>query len=610
MLIMRYLLVALLALPAILAIALSLSAIRNEKLISRSVALAMGIHLLLSVAIAAFWVSEGQQPKTFHYGNILMTRAASFPFDLSIDGFGLAYLILCSFSAFVVARFSRYYMHREEGYGRFFASVCMMVLGLDLICVSSTLDLLFAGWELLGLASFFLIGFYRNREQPLENSLAVFSAYRLGDLALLGSTMIGHLVFRAGDRLDMTMAALNAHEFKLAALFLVIAATCKSAQFPFLNILPRALEGPTPSSAIFYGSLSVHAGVLLLIRTYEFWQHYPGIRILIAIIGLLSALIAPALGRTMSNLKGQIAYATLAQVGLMFVEVAWGWNRLAMVHLILNAFLRIHQLLLSPSVVAHGLRVLADRDRETSNHLFDRLNLNWENSRIGKKIYRMTLFDFGLPFGVTQIFQMSSLLVSAQIAAGILMFAVAFATGYRWIECLLFAMATTLMFRATDASKPAIHSWLCIIGAFSAAVFALFVEIHDHHEMLTKIIVLYLAILFVGLLTLTRLPLVNSSEYHGLNERHPGAIRSLFFIFIIFIGSPISPLFFGEDLLLHAAVERGFLTGTVMAGVLFFGAITAARIWIRLGHGVKTARIDLPSAARLDELVNHRISAQ
>ena len=127
-----YLLVLLLALPALLAIVLSVNAFRSEKTIFRMVASVIGIHFALTIVIAALWFAHGSHPESFHYGDLLVTRAAVFPFDLSIDGYGLTYLILCSFSALVVSRFSRFYMHREDGYSRFFASVCMMVVGLDL----------------------------------------------------------------------------------------------------------------------------------------------------------------------------------------------------------------------------------------------------------------------------------------------------------------------------------------------------------------------------------------------------------------------------------------------------------------------------------------------
>lgn len=587
---LKPLLVVLLALPTLLTILLSLNLIRTESAISKWVGFGIGAHLALTVFIAILWFAQGHHLVSFHYGDILVTRSARFPFDLSVDAYGLAYLIVCSFSAFIVSRFSRFYMHREEGYARFFASVCMMVLGLDLICVSSTLDLFFAGWELLGLASFFLIGFYRSREQPADNSLIVFSVYRLGDLALLGSTMIGHIIFWDGDRLGVTFSTPHSHALQIAALLLIVAATCKSAQFPFLNVLPRALEGPTPSSAIFYGSLSVHAGVILLIRTHESWFHFTSARILIFAIGAASALLAPAMGRTLSNLKGQIAYATLAQVGLIFIEVSLGLYKVAMVHVVLNAFLRIHQLLLSPSVVAHGLRVLADRDRQSSQRLLDRIGLRWENSALGQRIYRLSLLDFELPFSTTRVFRMTDAFDSVQIAAAVTVFIVAIASSYRIFESALLATATLLMLRTSDSSKTAIHSWICVSGAFSASVFALFTETHWHHRMLMKVIALYMAVFFAGLFTLSKLPLRSSDAYQGLNRTNPGSIRALFFIFMIFIGTPISPLFFGEDLLLHAAAERGLLPALIMSAVMFFGAITAARIWIRLGHGAISSK--------------------
>lgn len=119
---------------------------------------------------------------------------------------------------------------------------------------------------------------------------------------------------------------------------LIIAASIKSAQVPFSSWLPRAMEGPTTSSAIFYGSLSVHIGVFLLIRTYPLWESLLSIKILIISIGAITGLVAAATARVQSTVKTQIAYASIAQIGLIFIEVALGFHSLALFHFAGNAF--------------------------------------------------------------------------------------------------------------------------------------------------------------------------------------------------------------------------------------------------------------------------------
>ncbi len=134
---------------------------------------------------------------------------------------------------------------------------------------------------------------------------------------------------------------------------ILLAAAVKSAQLPFSSWLPRAMEGPTTSSAIFYGSLSVHIGLFLLLRTYPYWESLDSIKGLIILIGLATSIIATSIARVQSTVKTQIAYSSIAQIGLMFIEVALGFHTLALVHFAGNAFLRTYQLLVSPSVLSY-----------------------------------------------------------------------------------------------------------------------------------------------------------------------------------------------------------------------------------------------------------------
>ena len=132
---------------------------------------------------------------------------------------------------------------------------------------------------------------------------------------------------------------------------LILPAIIKSAQFPFTTWLPRAMEGPTASSAIFYGSLSVHISVFLLLRTHPFWQDMLWAKIVIITVGALTAIVATLIARVQPTVKTQIAYSSAAQIGLMFIEVALGFHWLVLVHFAGNAFLRTYQLLVSPSVL-------------------------------------------------------------------------------------------------------------------------------------------------------------------------------------------------------------------------------------------------------------------
>jgi NADH:ubiquinone oxidoreductase subunit 5 (subunit L)/multisubunit Na+/H+ antiporter MnhA subunit len=132
-------------------------------------------------------------------------------------------------------------------------------------------------------------------------------------------------------------------------IMIVLAAMIKSGQLPFTSWLPRAMEGPTSSSAIFYGSLSVHIGVFILMRSWPFWQDMLWAKIVVIFIGALTGVIATLIARVQPTVKTQIAYSSAAQIGIIFIEVALGLHILALIHFAGNAFLRTYQLLVSPS---------------------------------------------------------------------------------------------------------------------------------------------------------------------------------------------------------------------------------------------------------------------
>ncbi len=135
------------------------------------------------------------------------------------------------------------------------------------------------------------------------------------------------------------------------ALLLLLAASGKSAQVPFSGWLPRAMEGPTPSSAIFYGALSVHAGAYLLLRISPLLDSSPLASMAVAGVGLLTALHATLSGRVQTDVKTSLAYASLTQVGIIFIEIGLGLRLLPLLHLLGNAVTRTLQLLRAPSVL-------------------------------------------------------------------------------------------------------------------------------------------------------------------------------------------------------------------------------------------------------------------
>jgi NADH-quinone oxidoreductase subunit L len=284
-----------------------------------------------------------------------------FSIDFFFDKITVFYGIIASGITFLVSKFSKTYMHRDKGFKRFFNNVLFFYLGINIIIFAGNFETLFIGWEFIGIASFLLISFYRDRYLPVKNALKVVSVYRLADIFLLLGIWLCHHFFHKSitffelydlESHHITVIQQPVFQTLIPMIFLVVALV-KSAQFPFSSWLPRAMEGPTTSSAIFYGSLSVHIGVFLMLRTYPLWEENLVFKIIVISFGLITTFIANSIARVQSTVKTQIAYSSIAQIGLMFVEVALGWHWLALIHFAGNTFLRTYQLLVSPSVLSY-----------------------------------------------------------------------------------------------------------------------------------------------------------------------------------------------------------------------------------------------------------------
>ena len=176
-------------------------------------------------------------------------------FSFNLLGFGPLFLILSIFTLSVIATYSLNYLDKERGRSRYWLLYFLFSGGIFICSFSANLESFYVGWEMVGLASFFLIAFYQANSRSLENSLLALANYKICDIFFVIA-----IFFHEGE-----------HQF-LSGLCLILATLAKSAQFPFSSWLYRALEGPTPSSTVFYGGLSLHLGPFLLLQNTSLWD--------------------------------------------------------------------------------------------------------------------------------------------------------------------------------------------------------------------------------------------------------------------------------------------------------------------------------------------------
>lgn len=300
-------------------------------------------------------------------------------FDIILQQSRITFLLAFFFVVIisVTALFSANYLHRDDGYWRFQAFMYVYTTAVLVVVYSGNLDTLLIGWEVVGLSSVFLIAYYFKRDRPVQNAFYTLVHYRLGGVFLLAAIFIEVSNIRTDIRENFFV------------LFLILAAFVKSAQLPFSTWLPRAMEGPTPSSAIFYGGISVHLGPILLLKHQEAMIHAPIAQVILGVGGLLTAFYAAGVGRTKTDIKNQLAYATMGQLGVIYMEIALGFYTLSIIHIILHCSARTFQFLKSPSIL-HDHHVLK---LERSKQYFELLL----PKKARNVIYYLSIHEFLLP---------------------------------------------------------------------------------------------------------------------------------------------------------------------------------------------------------------------
>lgn len=584
---------------------------RKEGLMSQVAFGTVGLTLFGFQLFALYWLVQGSPTLNLKELVIYRTEGYEFLIDFYFDKVTATYLFVGSMLTFLVTIYSRYYLHREGGYKRFFNTILFFYLGYNLVIFSGNFETLFIGWEILGISSFLLIAFYRDRYLPVKNAVKVFSIYRVGDVGILLAMWMSHHLFDENiaflklNNYELVHEHLQAHSWVgvFISLMLLIAAAAKSAQLPFSTWLPRAMEGPTPSSAIFYGSLSVHMGVFLLLRTFPFWEHQLSIRIVIGLLGLATSLVATAIARVQSSVKSQVAYSSIAQIGLIFIEIAAGWHYLALFHFAGNAFLRTYQLLVSPSVVVY-------RIREQFYHFIPR-HYTVEDSlpkRLEYSVYMLSLKEWNLDslmyhYLWNPVKWLGKKLGVLNTTKVLVFFIPVYALGlyllvnsqllpldaHRYLPVIFSIIGVIMVLKSFTERIHARMSWiLVILNHFWVALAVNFNEQFDVTHTL-----LYLSGIsvfgLVGYLTLRRLKYLEGSidmdRFHGHSYKHP-KIALVFLLSCLGVsGFPITPTFVGEDLIFSHIHENQIALAFLTSLSFIVDGLAIIRIYARVFLG-------------------------
>ena len=566
------------------------------------------IQLVFLIGFSFFWYLAGARALDIKQVTLLTTPEFDFFIDFFFDRVSLVFLFVGSILTLLVSVFSKYYIHREPGFKRYFNNVQLFFLGYSIVVVAGNFETLFLGWEMVGVTSFLLISFYRNRYLPVKNAMKVVSLYRLGDVFLILAMWLSHHFWHGNisflQILDFEKTAAMIQNHQVLATFIgisiVIGASIKSAMYPFSSWVARAMEGPSSSSAIFYGSLSIHLGAFLLLRTYAFWQHLFIIKILIITLGLLTSLICDSIAKAQPTVKTQIAYASITQIGIIFIEIALGYHQLALVHFMGNAFFRTYQILVSPSVLNYLIH----------NQFFNGVVKNIKlPSRLSNTFYMLSIKEFNMDITLFTYFwlpfkKLSTKLLFFNNRFFYILISILFLLGIYLdintfqlhpillqIFVYLFSLiALILILLSFNERKSSISAWLNVV--FGHLFIMMSISINSHIQF--KYLLLYLvSICLFGLIGYKAIKnleketdLITLDQYHGNSQMHP-KLSILFLIACLgLIGFPISPLYIGIDLLLTYIESDQYLIMISVGLCLIFIEISLLRIYTRLFCGI------------------------
>ena len=322
----------------------------------------------LSALLAAWVAISYQKPWEHTYfswipaglGHVTGGFLSNFNIDFALgtDPLSITMLLIVTWIGFLIHVYAIGYMAHETGYTRFFAYLNLFMFMMLLLVLGANYIVMFVGWEGVGLCSYLLIGFYYDKNFAADAGKKAFIVNRIGDFGfVLGIFLIFNTFGTARFSTIFTLAAAHPLQYSAVAtticLLLFLGACGKSAQLPLYVWLPDAMAGPTPVSALIHAATMVTAGVYMVVRSNVLFRLSPVAMMVVAIVGLATAVFAATIGLAQNDIKKVLAYSTVSQLGYMFLGAGVGAFTAAIFLVMTHAFFKACLFLGAGSVI-HG----------------------------------------------------------------------------------------------------------------------------------------------------------------------------------------------------------------------------------------------------------------
>jgi NADH-quinone oxidoreductase subunit L len=286
---------------------------------------------------------------------ILGTWVPGFTFGLQLDPLSLLWALIITGVGGLIHVYSIGYMWSDRAIARFFAYLNFFVFAMLTLVLADNLVGLLVGWGLVGLASYFLIGFWFYKPSAVAAAKKAFVINVVGDVGIMFAVFALYAATGSIAFSDIFVpGAIAPGILALACVGLFVGAAAKSAQVPLHTWLPDAMEGPTPVSALIHAATMVTAGVYLIARFAPLYSLVPGVQEIVAVVGALTMLTGAVLGLAQWDIKRILAYSTMSQIGYMIMGVGVGAYQAGVLHFFTHAFFKA-QLFLAAGLIIHAL---------------------------------------------------------------------------------------------------------------------------------------------------------------------------------------------------------------------------------------------------------------
>jgi NADH-quinone oxidoreductase subunit L len=312
------------------------------------------VSFVLSVA-AFMQISDTHQAINVNLFDWIKVGNLDIPFSFLVDQLSVIMLLIITGVGFLIHVYSVGYMHDDGGFGKFFSYLNLFVFFMLLLVLGSNYVVMFIGWEGVGLCSYLLIGFWYSNGSYSDAAKKAFVMNRIGDLGFLIAVFVMANTFGSVAFADIFHKAEAMHSgnptLLLITLLLFVGATGKSAQIPLFTWLPDAMAGPTPVSALIHAATMVTAGVYMIARSNIMFTLSPITMHIIAVVGLITLVLAALIAITQTDIKKVLAYSTVSQLGYMFLGLGVGAYTGAFFHVLTHAFFKALLFLGAGSVI-------------------------------------------------------------------------------------------------------------------------------------------------------------------------------------------------------------------------------------------------------------------